>query len=57
MTEDDQQRYPLGPPINRPAQNQPIPIDGRPGWFTDHTGRVYYEDPDAPAPSQKGNTR
>ena len=48
MNDTDARDFPLGAPLNRPPAPSEHPIEGRPNWFRDRSGREFYREPNAP---------
>jgi len=55
-TLEEQRRFPLGIPVNRPSTRPTdARVEGRPGWWRRPDGTVYYREPaDDPSPARKG---
>lgn len=49
--------YPLGQPVNRSDKPQPVPVPGRPNWFTLGRGAPYYVEPEKPKPTALHNAQ
>jgi hypothetical protein len=50
MSDLDPKSFPLGVPVNRPADRTPAPVPmlGRPGWWQRPGGEPFYVEPAKP---------
>lgn len=51
---EDDARFPLGVPVNRPLMPAPRPVPNRPHWFYGPDGAEYYVEPPRPKADTPG---